>query len=147
MTDKERKQLMITGALFLVFIVAWANTFIFLKKRSAPAPAAPLPIAQGTMVIPPSAAPLQSPPAEAQASLKWARDPFSGKAYSASGAKSAPVLKLVGITWDGISPMAIINNKVVSAGDTVGGCMVQEIREDCVVLNDGTRNFELRLGQ
>lgn len=68
-----------------------------------------------------------------------ARNPFSprGSFLAASG--------LSGILWDKESPKAIINNNIVGIGDKVDGNTLVDIRQDRVILNDGTKNFELLL--
>ena len=70
---------------------------------------------------------------------KWARDPFllKGTASSASG--------LTGIIWDEKSPKALIDDDIVGIGDKWGGNTVIDIKQDRVILNDGTKDFELRL--
>ncbi|MCX5714442.1 MAG: hypothetical protein NT033_06485 [Candidatus Omnitrophica bacterium] len=56
-------------------------------------------------------------------------------------------LVLTGVFLDKESPQAIINDNIVSIGDKVRGSVVKEIKEDRVVLNDGNKDFELRLNQ
>ena len=41
--------------------------------------------------------------------------------------------------------VAIINGRIVKAGDTVGNFVVKEIKKDSVVLNNDQEKFELRL--
>lgn len=75
----------------------------------------------------------------------WVRDPFSPQATSAIKSFRRPVLG--GILWDEEKPMAIINDEVVKIGDKIGSNTVVDIKQDMVILSDGTSNFELRLGQ
>jgi len=49
--------------------------------------------------------------------------------------------------YDKKYPQAIINGEVVGIGATVGGKRVVDIKEDRVILNDGSKDFELRLDQ
>ena len=69
----------------------------------------------------------------------WGRDPF--QKIDASKA----MLGLQGIMWDTQNPKAIINNKIVKVGDTVGGDIIVDIQEDKVILTDGIESYELRL--
>ncbi len=78
--------------------------------------------------------------------LKLARDPFNQyeiitRDISNSGSA------LQGIIWDEKSPKAVIDGKIVSTGDRVGGKVVLEILPDRVVLSEGTEKYELRLGK
>jgi hypothetical protein len=70
---------------------------------------------------------------------EWGRDPFlpKGAAPSASG--------LTGIIWDEKSPKALINDAIVGVGDKVGNNTVVKIEKDRVILNDGNKDFELKL--
>lgn len=61
--------------------------------------------------------------------------------------ESSGKLVLSGIFLDKEKPQAIINQAIVTAGDRIGGNVVKEIREDCVILSDGSRDFELRLAE
>ncbi|MBF0122346.1 MAG: hypothetical protein HQL21_02920 [Candidatus Omnitrophica bacterium] len=54
---------------------------------------------------------------------------------------------LSGILWKGGQPNAIINGQVVGAGSVVMGLTVQEIKENTVVLADGTRKLVLTLNK
>ncbi len=74
----------------------------------------------------------------------WSRAPFS--------ASSAPIKgygghTLSGIIWDKENPMAVINDNIVKIGDKIDGNTVVSIEQDRVVLNDGSKNIELLLGQ
>jgi hypothetical protein len=71
-----------------------------------------------------------------------ARGNAPGSQIQASG-----VLQLKGVFLDQETPMALINDEVVSVGDKIGGSVVSAIKEDRVVLNDGKRDFQLLLEQ
>jgi hypothetical protein len=76
--------------------------------------------------------------------LSWVKDPFSGKLYSSS---SEMELRLEGILWDPKNPAAIINGEVVKIGDVLaGGSRIVAIKQNMVVVNDGMRNIEIKLG-
>jgi len=70
----------------------------------------------------------------------WGRNPFTPKAISTATG-------LTGILWDDKIPKAIINDNVMGIGDKVDGKTVIDIQRDKVILNDGSKNFELRLGE
>ena len=47
--------------------------------------------------------------------------------------------------WDKEKPIAIINGEIIKVGDNVGGNIVVDIKQDRVILNDGAKDFELKL--
>ena len=56
-------------------------------------------------------------------------------------------LTLNGIAWDEEAPQAIINDRILNVGDRIRGCEVVAIQQRSVTLNEGSQNFELRLGR
>ncbi|MEI6631760.1 MAG: hypothetical protein WCL25_04000 [bacterium] len=76
-------------------------------------------------------------------SLELHRDPFSGNLLAPSKISSA--LSLNGILWDKTNPLAMINDKVVHVGSKIAGNKVVDIKEDRVILNNASGDFELRL--
>ncbi len=81
---------------------------------------------------------------EKSKSLELKRVPFSLAPITPLDKYSSGIY-LNGILWDKTSPMAIINDQVVKRGDTVSGKIVVDIKQDGVILNDGTKDFQLRL--
>lgn len=73
---------------------------------------------------------------------QWGRSPFT-----LSLNDSAPSNELNGILWDPVSPKALINGQIVGVGDSVGAATVVEIKQSSVILDDGTRDVHLRLGE
>ncbi|MDD5565487.1 MAG: hypothetical protein PHG31_01130 [Candidatus Omnitrophica bacterium] len=74
---------------------------------------------------------------------KLKKDPFTGEGIvSQEGASS--VIVLSGIFWDGSYPMAIVNDAVITIGDTVDGYLVTDIRQDKVILRKGPKDLELQ---
>ena len=71
----------------------------------------------------------------------WKRNPFAA-GLTASTVKE---LTLNGIIWNKTKPKAMIGNAIVEKGDTIGANKVVDIQPDRVILNDGTKNFELRI--
>lgn len=74
----------------------------------------------------------------------WGRNPFTLQKTSSKAFKG---LILEGIMWDKEKPLAIINGQIVKIGDKVSQNTVVDIKQDKVILDDGTKEFELKLGQ
>jgi hypothetical protein len=72
----------------------------------------------------------------------WKRSPFA-KGITAS--TTTPALTLNGIIWNKVRPKAMIGDAIVVEGDTVGANKVVDIQQDRVILNDGTKDFELKI--
>ncbi|MDP2929661.1 MAG: hypothetical protein Q8O01_06355 [Candidatus Omnitrophota bacterium] len=71
----------------------------------------------------------------------WKKSPFvSNKVKPA-----APKLVLSGIIWNNTKPRAMIGSAIVVKGDTIGENKVVEIKQDRVILNDGAKDFELKM--
>lgn len=74
----------------------------------------------------------------------WARDPFSsGPAVSSPTTISD--MRLTGILWDDVAPLAMISDNPIAVGDKIGGYTVVDIQKDKVMLTDGTKDYELTL--
>ncbi len=142
--DKKRVEIIITAILILIFIFGWANNIKILKKRAGQKTGSQGPISSVSTLKP---SPIQMGRDEKyrEEKLTWVRDPFSGKIYT-SGEGSRD-LKLDGIIWDKKEPLAMINECIVRVGDEIGESKIIDIKPDRVILNDGTRDFELRLGE
>lgn len=74
----------------------------------------------------------------------WGRNPFS---ISGSRIMRLGALTINGILWDKKNPLAIINEEIVKVGDKIDGNKVVSIEQDRVILNDGSKDIELLLGQ
>ena len=74
--------------------------------------------------------------------VSWDRNPFAPKT---TPAKVVAKFTLSGIIWDQKEPKALINNVVVGIGDEIDGNKVVDIKQDRVVLNDGTEDIILTL--
>lgn len=72
----------------------------------------------------------------------WSRSPFIPKGIP--GAPSSG-LNLKGIMWNEKNPKAMIGDAIVGKGDKIGGNTVIEAKKDRVILNDGTKDFEIKL--
>jgi hypothetical protein len=142
--DKKRIEIIVTALLVLVLVVVWINSCNFLSKRKAASVTAPLAGASAsplpaTVTVSPS---VKTPVVDAGT---WSRCPFSGKIYSE--AEGRQDLNLSGIMWSPKKPLAVINERVVKAGDKIFGSVVIEIRKDKVILNNGSADFELKLSK
>jgi len=141
--DKNRIQIIITSILIIILIFTWANSIKTIKKKIATNKAA-VQAYKDTIPNPSSSMPSKS----SDKVSSWVRDPFSGKTYI-SMRKSESVSKaltLAGIIWDKDKPAALINDRIVNVGDRIGGNTVVSIKNDRVLLNDGTNDFELKIG-
>ena len=71
----------------------------------------------------------------------WKRNPFA----SGLTASTTTELTLNGIIWNKTKPKAMIGDAIVVKGDTIGANKVVDIQPDRVILNDGTKDFELKI--
>ena len=71
----------------------------------------------------------------------WKRSPFVASGVSGSSSN----LALSGIINSGRGLKAAIGDSIVGKGDTVGNYKVIDIKKDRVILNDGTKDLELKL--
>ncbi|MFA6349462.1 MAG: hypothetical protein WCY12_00850, partial [Candidatus Omnitrophota bacterium] len=76
---------------------------------------------------------------------EWGRDPFSGRMYSSENKASA--LRLIGIIWDEKEPLAMINERILKVGDMIQGKQIIRINSDSIVVDDGSKEIELKLQQ
>ena len=70
----------------------------------------------------------------------WKRSPFVP-----TGTSTSSSLTVSGIIWSKDKPKAMVGDAMVVKGDKVGGNTVVDIKPDRVILNDGTKDFELKL--
>lgn len=74
--------------------------------------------------------------------VDWGRNPFVWRKATAGPTSG---LTLSGIVWDEEASYAIINGDIVHTGDTIDGKTVKRIEQDKVILNDGLKDYTLRL--
>lgn len=74
----------------------------------------------------------------------WGRNPFTAGREDAS---SPSALALGGIVYDKKDSYVIINDQLLHVGDQVNGSKVIDIGPERVILNDGSKDIELRLEQ
>ena len=73
------------------------------------------------------------------------RDPFSFPVEAAAGEKEKKIY-LTGIVLDDNQPAAIINNVIVTVGNTIEGRTVKAIQKDRVILEKDGQEMELFIG-
>ena len=71
----------------------------------------------------------------------WKRNPFA----TGLTASTMTELTLNGIIWNKTKPKAMIGDAMVVKGDTISGNKVVDIQPNRVILNDGTKDFELKI--
>ena len=72
---------------------------------------------------------------------EWKRNPF----VPGQTVTKATKLTLHGIIWNKTRPKAMIDDAIVVEGDIVGANKVVDIQQNKVILNDGAKDFELKL--
>ena len=77
--------------------------------------------------------------------LSLKRDPFFSSLITSSASMTISDVTLSGILWDATAPLAMLDENPVSIGGKVGQYTVIDIQKDRVILTDGEKNYELRL--
>jgi len=154
MEKKKLIQIGITAILMGILLFAVSNC---ARKLKAPKSGVKHPAAMPAQNIPPpdtakadaaGAKPLYQIQEEESRNLQFKRNPFEAPvAQSPKPLSPAASISLTGIVWDKDRPMAIINGKIVKAGDRVAGCNVVEIKETSVLLTDGLKDIEVKLSR
>jgi hypothetical protein len=140
MTDKDKKQLLITGVLVLVLVIMVVRAVKATGKHRSRRTESPQSAAvalkknilEDTLYVR-----LEK---ESKA-LKMKRDPFFPRDLSPFAH-----LKLSGIAWDGENPEAIINGQIFQIGSQLGEQRIIDIQKDSVTIANGDEIFVLRLG-
>lgn len=70
----------------------------------------------------------------------WKRSPFVS-----TGTSTSSNLILSGVIWNKDKPKAMIGDTIVTEGSKVQGNTVVDIKPDRVILNDGIKDFELKI--
>jgi hypothetical protein len=89
------------------------------------------------------------PAAAAFADEEWKENPFliernAPRFVEIPDNSAEQEIRLQGILWDPQVPTAIVNNRVVSQGDSLGRWELVEIQKDRVILSDGSTTRTLR---
>ena len=154
MTKKEQTQFIITGCLILILVFAMINGAKTMKKvklrreRQLASQILVQDAKTGGLIAAannPSGQRSSFNQLEEQTrGLGVGRDPFTLRMISSKSVKGE---SLSGIIWDDDVPMAVINGQILTVGDSIGGNTLVDIKEESVVLSDGTNQYELKLGQ
>lgn len=144
--DNKRLGLIATGILVMIFILIAAGNIKKIKGASlsnkSQAPIAVLPVKQIEPLFKNKTIDVKKEEPEAE----WGRDPFVRQETITEQADTIASLKLMGITaGKSAKPMAIINNKLVSAGAKIGKFRIMEISKDSVWVTDDKEVFELKM--
>lgn len=152
MNKKDIIKLIITGILSLVFILLVINSMSAvknareLKKKALCAPELTLIQGKENNQDKKQAGKFTYKKLEEKSmSLMPTRDPFSDLPVTIINKSSPNTLSLSGILWDTQNPLALINGMTVKVGDKVRNYIITNIEQDKVVLNDGTKDFELKI--
>ena len=75
---------------------------------------------------------------------EWGRNPFI---FDESMKEKVSGISLTGIAWDAKKPQAVVNGRIVEAGDKLAGYRVVAIKQTSIILDDGSENIEIKLGR
>jgi hypothetical protein len=140
----KNKKLIVLIALSVLAVLSIIHGLIQSGRESAKLPEKPADNGKGNAAVSEeiSFAPLK-PPAKSVYS-SWGRNPF---ALPGERGASLEDLRLEGIMSDNNKFTAIIDDIVVGIGDNIQENKVIDIKPDRVILNDGKKDFELKLAQ
>lgn len=151
--DKKKQKLIITGVLLVVMVLMAGRALFGGKKGGAPSQALS---SQPSVSIETMAANMaflasirQSETSrlaqETEWEKPWGRDPFSFSLVAGKAAAIEGNFVLSGIVWDQKQPLAIINQVLLKASDSIDGCLVKEIHRSSVTLACSEKTFEVQL--
>ena len=90
----------------------------------------------------------QEPNEEPLSPMKYGRDnPFTPVTEEFPRVIEKGRAELEGIMWDEKQPLALIGGAIVKVGDKTSQGTVTKIEKDKVILQDGIRQYEIRLGE
>jgi hypothetical protein len=149
MDKKTKKQAGIVAVLIVILVFAVMNTrnsLIKSKEQKDQALQTSQAVELPVTVKNPRVDVLYNKISAADKDLSSLRDPFAFPAVQAEYSASLPILKikLNAILWDKDRSLAVINHNVVKKGDKAGHYTVIDIKADRVILNDGTKDIELK---
>jgi hypothetical protein len=136
---KQKIEILILIILLPIFIYLLMTTFFKPPKKQAIVPALAVPAASENVIRTAGSIATSQPaqPAvreDAALTKDWGDNPFVPRSTKSTGA-SVGELKLQGIVLEGGGkPYAIISERIVAAGESVGEYTVQEIQKNRVIL-------------
>ena len=137
--DKKLVQKIILAVLAVIFII---SLFRFLSGQGKN------PSREKTVPVATASLPGQGVKPLAREDANWGRCPFSGRVYISSSASAKNIdLKLTGILWEENKASALINNAIFKEGDEIGSYILFKIKKNSVIVSDGNKEIELKLGQ
>ena len=147
--EKNKRDIIITSILLVIFAISFTKNVVLRKKTGAPAPAVSTSTAQemtDQLIIVTNIRVYDKLRKERIAlwDREWGRDPFVPQQALATIIKAVN-LTLKGILWDEKVPKAIVNEKTLLEGDTIYGYTVVKINPRSVVLKTGEKNIELQV--
>jgi len=143
MNPKKRQAIIFT---IFALAVIW-GIYDFIGNKRVLVPDSPEPTANS------QASPKMSPDTidvKKYSILEWGKDPFyrgNGAAISVSPDPDEPDWILAGILFDPHKPAAVINKKIVCAGDNIDGARVVRIERKIVILDKNGLRFTLTLAK
>ncbi|MBI3332773.1 MAG: hypothetical protein HYZ93_01630 [Candidatus Omnitrophica bacterium] len=169
---RPRIQQIVVVLLLITFVALWMTTQKGGRTESEPAPlptASPDQASSGSLSTPAESPPDPVEETSSDVETTAGRDPFDlpsllqetlhQREKSAAPPEEQPAppqpgpvetpppLELQGILWGTPRPQAIINRRIVSAGDVIGDATVLAVRPEGVKVSLNGREFELKLPQ
>jgi hypothetical protein len=151
LSEKDKKQLAITGVLGGFLILLTIRAVIETKKHVKPRPSPPPPVVASVDPLPAPDIEQKDPQGDVtqQAAspstpekLEFRRDPFAKQIIIQSSGYF-----LSGIAWDDLNPKAIINNQVMEVGEKIHKGVIVKIEKDRVVIREGDDDRVFVLGE
>ena len=150
MRKKDLIELGITAGLIIVLVIAFANAAKKARRRNAQNKANSQRVELANLSASQADAAenknLYNKLEQQAKSIELKRDPFTAAPIVSEKDMHSAVI-LSGILWDKVKPLAIIDGEVVKKGESVGNCVIVDIKKDRVILSDGAVLSELRLEQ
>jgi hypothetical protein len=140
MQDKKVIALIILTVLAVISLIYGATASPKSRAKNAAAPVGQVAIAPAQGAAAKSVLSTERRAKRSQFKV-WKRNPFA----AGLTASTASELTLNGIIWNKARPKAMIGDAIVVEGDTIGENKVIDIQPNKVILNDGTKDFELRI--
>ncbi len=162
--DKNKKLIIALPILLLVSSSIWINLFKSSKPSSAKSQQLDIETLLDKNLTLRLAAQLKEPERQAVKSrfANWSRNPFDLVKKEKPPQDAAAVteepkavipdnppdqLNLSGIFWNQDKSTALINNEVVKVGSQMESYTIVDIKKDTVIVTNGRRAFELKMGE
>lgn len=128
----DKKKVILAGLAVISVFIWYSSLKPFFRKKS------------GILPAPPLSGSLEQIRARKKRSnyRNWGRNPFM---ITKTPVSDSSRLSIGGIVYDEKDICALINDQVVHIGDEVNANRVVDIKRDRVILNDGKKDFELKL--